>query len=316
MTTAPPRPDAAGIRRSARSVGMIAVTLAVLCFSLGSTLVKKSQTPGPTVAFWRMVAASSVWTAVLWVRQRRLVTREELRRAVVPGIAFGLNLTAFFTGVTHTTVANAEFIGALTPLLLVPAGAVMFHEHLNPRALAFGIISLGGLALVLFGGSTSGDASWTGNGIVAVAMLLWATYLLTSRRLRQTMSVEVIMASVMPVATVAVLPIALGSGRIAHVTWRSVAFIALLTLLTGTVAQGLMVFAQHAVAVGTISIMQVGQPAIAVVWSVLFLGAHLEAIQLVGMALVVIGLFMVIFVTQRAIGLRLQTEGELAGTAG
>jgi drug/metabolite transporter (DMT)-like permease len=293
----------------------VAVGVAILCFSFGSTMVKLSETPGPTLAFWRMLASVVVWNTILWVRRRRRLTLAEVRRAIVPGVAFGLNLVAFFTGVTHTTVANAEFIGALTPLLLVPAGALIFHEHLEPRALAFGVISLAGLALVLFGGTSSGDASWFGNGIVALAMLTWATYLITSRRLRHDMPVEVIMAAAMPIAALAVLPIALGSGRITDVTWRSVFYIALLTLVTGTLAHGLMVFAHHGVPVGTISIMQVGQPAIAVVWSVLFLDAGLAAIQIGGMVLVLAGLLMVIIVTQRGIG-SIPTQGELAGPAG
>jgi drug/metabolite transporter (DMT)-like permease len=295
---------------------MIAVTLAVLCFSLGSTLIKKAETYGPTLAVWRMLAGTIGWTAILWIRQRRFVTLAELRRALLPGMAFGLNLVAFFSGVTHTTIANAEFISASTPLLIVPAGALLYHEHLDKRALAFGLISLGGLGLVLFGGGTSGGATWGGNAVVILATVFWAVYLLSGRRLRQTMSVDVIMASVMPIATLTVAPIGIAGGRLGEVTWRTVVVIILLAVITGTFGHGLLVFAQRSVPIGTISIMQVGQPAIAVIWSLLFLGASVASIQILGMALVLLGLLMVVLVTQRRVAWAERTAGELASPAG
>jgi drug/metabolite transporter (DMT)-like permease len=46
--------------------------------------------------------------------------------------------------------------------------------------------------------------------------------------------------------------------------------------------------------------LQVSQPAIAVIWSVLFLGSSVVPIQIVGMALVILGLAAVTIQTQRS----------------
>jgi drug/metabolite transporter (DMT)-like permease len=70
-------------------------------------------------------------------------------------------------------------------------------------------------------------------------------------------------------------------------------------VITGTIAHGLMVYAQHAVPIGGISMLQVSQPALAVLWSVLFLGSTVNGWQLVGMALVIIGLAAVTLQTRR-----------------
>ena len=43
-----------------------------------------------------------------------------------------------FTAITKTSIAHAEFIGAMTPLILLPLGALMFEEHPNWRALRWG----------------------------------------------------------------------------------------------------------------------------------------------------------------------------------
>lgn len=285
-----------------RALGLTALVAVIICFSAGSTLVKLAHTPGVTIAFWRMVLCTFIWWAILWVTEHRLLTMADLKASLLPGIAFGLNITFFFTGVTKTTVASAEFTGALTPLLVVPLGAWLFHERLRLGALAFGLISLVGLALVLFFAPANGEFSWTGVAWIGGALCLWATYLLTSRSLRQGRSVAVVMSHITPIAAVVagLLGVIVFPGQLSQVTWRSVVFIVILGLITGTAAHGLMVFAQHSVPVGVISMLQVSQPALAVLWSVVFLGSTVRAVQIVGMALVITGLVAVTVQTQRA----------------
>ncbi len=282
-------------------MGLAALVGAILLLSVGSTIVKLSHTPGVTVAFWRLVLGSVIWVVILRVVEHRWLSWADLRPALVPGIAFGLNITFFFTGVTRTSVASAEFTGALTPLLIVPLGAVFFKERIRLDALAFGLISVAGLALVLFNAPPTGEFSWRGIAWIGGALLMWSLYLLTSRTLRQGRSVAAVMASIAPIAAAVTLPLGLFvfPGTLLQITWRSVAFIVILSLLTGTLAHGLVVFAQKSVPIGAISMLQVSQPALAALWSVLFLSATVQGIQLVGMALVMIGLTMVTIQTQR-----------------
>lgn len=277
----------ARLHRGSTLVGMLGVALAVLLFSTSSTLIKKAAIPGPTMAFWRMIGSSVIWLVVMRTVHHRLPSRTEMRRAVVPGIAFGVNITLFFSAVTHTTVANAEFIVSLTPVLLVPIGVWRFGERATPALMVLGMTTLAGLALVLFSAPANGEASWFGNAMAFVSMSFWCVYLVSSRLMRVGMDVVTVMASVMPIATITILPIAAGAGDLLAVTWHSVPFILTLIVLTGTAAHALIVFAQRSVPVATISIMQAAQPALAVTWSVLLLGATIVPLQIVGMAVVV-----------------------------
>lgn len=289
-------------RPEGRALGLTALVAVIVLFSGGSTLVKLSQTPGVAVAFWRMVLCSFIWIGILRATERRWLCWADIRPALIPGIAFGLNITFFFTGVTKTTVASAEFTGSLTPLIVVPIGAWLFHERLRVGDLAFGLISLVGLAIVLFFAPTNGEFAWAGVAWIAGALGLWSLYLLTSRQLRQGRSVAAVMAAITPIAAVVTLPLGLFAfpGSLSQITWRSVLYIVILSLLTGTGAHGLMVFAQKSVPIGVISMLQVSQPALAVLWSVLFLSSTVRPIQIGGMALVIIGLAMVTIQTQRS----------------
>jgi drug/metabolite transporter (DMT)-like permease len=94
-------------------------------------------------------------------------------------------------------------------------------------------------------------------------------------------------------------------------------YIVVLTLLTGVVAHGLIVFAQRKVPIGIMSLMQVGQPALAVVWSAIFLDQTIRAVQALGMVMVVAGIATVVVQSQRRTANLVATEdGELAGSAG
>ena len=162
--------------------------VAVVCFSLGSTLIRKAAAPGPTVAFWRMVGSTTVW----------------------------------------------------------------------------------------------------------------ATYLLLTRWYRGTQSVAAVVAGVMPIATLTILPVVAWRGEVTAVTAHGMIFVALLVVVTGTLAQGLIQFAQQTVPVGTIGLLQVAQPALSVTWSVLFLGQVIRPIQIAGMALVMVGLVAIMVHSQRS----------------
>ena len=67
-------------------------------------------------------------------------------------------------------------------------------------------------------------------------------------------------------------------------------FTLILALTSGITAQGLLVYAQKTVQIGTISIAQVAQPALAVVWSYLLLAEIINGRQALGIAIVMGGL--------------------------
>ncbi len=284
--------------RSSRTLGVLAVVGLVLAFSLSSTLVKRAESPGVLVAFWRMVAVSVVWNAVLAATGRR-VTARDVRQVIAPGVFFGLNLAVFFAGATHNSVANAALIGSLATFFIVPAGAWLFGEHIEPRALVFALVAFGGTALVLLSAPPGGDASLEGNLFGFAAMLLLVAYVASTRHFRRDMDVTTFMATICPIATVAVLPLALAHGDVLSMSATGWTFTLILTLTSGVAAQGLLVFAQKSIQIGTIAIAQVAQPALAVVCSYLLLGEVINDRQAAGIATVMAGLLAFTLAHQR-----------------
>jgi drug/metabolite transporter (DMT)-like permease len=304
MTTTASSPR---IRLSAKAFGVLAVVGLVVAFSLSSTLVKRAESPGVLVAFWRMVTVSVVWNLLLWSTGRR-ITMANVRQVFVPGVFFGLNLAVFFAGATHNSVANAALIGSLAPFLIVPVGAWLFKEYIDPRALVFALMAFGGVGLVLFSAPPGGDASLEGNVFGVLAMLLLVGYVASTKHFRQEMDVTTFMATICPIAAVAVLPLAIAHGDVFGMSGTGWTYMLILTLTSGVAAQGLLVFAQKTIQIGTIAISQVAQPALAVVWSFLLLGEVVNHRQMAGIALVVSGLLAFVVMHQRGDQTR-QREG-------
>jgi drug/metabolite transporter (DMT)-like permease len=286
-------------RLSAKTLGVLAVAGLVTAFSLSSTLVKRAESPGVLVAFWRLIAVTVLWNVVLWATARR-VTRADIRQVWIPGVFFGLNLAVFFAGATHNSVANAALIGSLAPFLIVPVGARLFGEYFSARAIVFALIAFGGVVLVLLNAPPGGDASLEGNVFGLIAMLLLVAYVTSTRYFRREMDVTTFMSTICPIAAVAVLPIALAHGDVFGMSVTGWIFTAVLTLTSGIAAQGLLVYAQKTIQIGTIGISQQLQPALAVVWSYLLLGEVINGRQALGIAIVVAGLTAFVVVHQRA----------------
>jgi drug/metabolite transporter (DMT)-like permease len=277
---------------------VLAVIGLVAAFSLSSTLVKRAETAGVLVAFWCMLMVTVLWNLVLWSSGRR-VTRADVRQVWLPGVFFGLNLAVFFAGATHNSVANAALIGSLAPFLIVPVGVWLFDEYIHPRAIAFALIAFGGVALVLLSAPPGGDASLEGNVFGVIAMLLLVCYVTSTRYFRRDMDVTTFMATICPIAALTITPIALAHGDVLGVSATGWTYTVILTLTSGIAAQGLLVYAQKTIQIGTIAIAQVAQPALAVVWSFLLLGEVINVRQAAGIAVVMGGLFAFVVLNQR-----------------
>jgi len=283
---------------SAKTLGVLAVVGLVVAFSFSSTLVKRAETPGVLVAFWRLLVVSALWNLVLAATGRR-VTARDVRQVLIPGVFFGANLAVFFAGATHNSVANAALIGSLAPFLIVPVGAWLFHESFDPRALGFAVLAFGGLVLVLLSAPPGGDASLEGNVFGVTAMLLLVAYVASTRHFRREMDVTTFMSTICPIAALAVLPVALAHGGVLEMSGTGWKYTLLLALTSGITAQGLLVYAQKSIQIGTIGISQVAQPALAVVWSSLLLPEVINGRQALGIAIVMAGLAAFTLLNQR-----------------
>jgi drug/metabolite transporter (DMT)-like permease len=292
MTTAAP-----AVRHRTSPLGLAAVVAGAACLSLGSTLVKKAGLPGVVVAFWRLFFGMLIW----WVLMAATRTRPRwgrMKRAIPAGIVFGLDLAFFFSAVTRMRVASAEFIGALAPFAVLPLAAIFLKERIRPAAVACGVLAVSGVALIVLTAPSTGQNTVVGTLFAFCAVLSWATYLLLTKKVRATLSTVEFMTVTATVACVTVGPLAVASPAFVPDTPSQWGWVLALAVMTGTVAHGLVVWSQKLVPVSTISTLGLSQPAMAATWAWLILGESLLAVQVVGMAVVLVALFLFVRVQQ------------------
>jgi len=279
----------------------------VSCFAVSFALIQWSDTPGSVIASWRLVGSALIWWMLLIGGKARtgrpLPDRAIWRSSLPAALAFGLFISILFTAVTKTSVGNTQFIIALTPVLAVPVGYFMFGERPNWRALRWGGLSLVGITIVLFAGPTNGTANIEGDLLMIIVLIVSALFLSLSKwaRMRGVETAD-FMAIVMPVALITALPVALAvaGDEIWPLSGRAWFTVAVLSILTGGVAHGLLFYAHRSVPIGTISTIQVGQPALAVFWAWLIVGEQITAVQVPGMVLVMVGMGLVLWFSHQA----------------
>lgn len=303
-----------GARRTHHGLGLLAVIFGVLGLSLGSTIVKKSGAPGLSIAVWRLIFGSAIWMVLLHARRGRLSVRA-VRTAGPAAVFFAGDLALFFVAVTHTSVANAEFIGSLTPVVVVPLAALIFRERLHLWSLMWGAVALLGVGVVLFNAAPEGASSIGGDLLAIAAMCTWSSYLLTARRARADLGATEFMTTVALLAAGILIPISAIGGQLWSVPASAWKYIAFLALFTGTICHGLLAWAQTRVPVSTISILQVANPALASLWAYLVLDETVNGVQAIGMVMVV-GALAAFTISSRQATAQLVQDEDFGGPSG
>jgi drug/metabolite transporter (DMT)-like permease len=272
-----------------RTRGIASISVAVVALSAGSTMVRSTGSPGAVVAFWRLLFGAVLWHAIAIGTGRRFSVNA-LRKALPAGVFFGLNLTLFFTGVTRTRIANAEFIGTLAPLIVVPFAAWSLGERIRPRLVVAAVAALSGVALILFLADRDrvGTHSWIGDLCCVGAVIMWSSYLFATKSVRTELGVIPFMAGMSSVATVVVAPFAVSTGKVTDVNGKGWVLIAVMGITSGLLSHGLLTWSQRSVPLSTLSLMQLAQPGFAVIWAWIFLHERVNAAQMLGMFIVLV----------------------------
>ena len=180
------------------------------------------------------------------------------------------------------------------------------------------MISIVGVAMVLFFGPASGTATIGGDLIMLLVLCSWTGYLLFTKRARAAgVDTVTFMACMMPLGLITTVPMAivLAGDEILSMTAHGWLVAATLAILTGMIAHGCIAFAQQHLPIATITVMQTSQPALAVLFAFVILGEEVRGLQVIGMVLVIVGIASFTLVSQRGAGTRSAVPSTPAGSS-
>ena len=204
--------------------------------------------------------------------------------AIPGGLAFAVAQTLGFASFQETSLAIAAVIGAITPLVIVVVAVPLFGERLSRKQIALMALAFAGVAAVVFGASSGGDAHVFGDLLAFGSLFAMTTYLLLMKHARmQGVPAAAYVAGVFLVCAVVVTPVELLSGQslseIEGVEWL---WIFLLAAFAGCLGHTLMTWAQRHVNVGIASIMVLGTTIVTAAGAWIFFGQELNVVQILG----------------------------------
>jgi DME family drug/metabolite transporter len=164
--------------------GILLVAMAGVLWSLQGLFIRQIDTAGAwAILFWRSVGMLPAVAVFLVVRSGGSPLAA-IRRQGLTGVLGGLALVGAFGGAIYalqtTTVANAVFLFAASPLLAALIGRVVLHERVPARTWAAIAAAFVGI-LVMVGEGIAGGAL-AGSLAALVSALGFALFTVTLRR--------------------------------------------------------------------------------------------------------------------------------------
>jgi drug/metabolite transporter (DMT)-like permease len=293
-------------RRDARraATGSAAVLLAVVAWSFSNTLVKVSDLPALTFAFWRLWLGASVLLVATRLARRR-ITWEVVRRSVPGGILLGAEIALFFSAIKRTSIVDVTIIAALQPALVLIVAGPLFGERVTRREILLTMVSVAGVAIVAKGSESTSAWSLAGDLLAGGALIAWTAYFLVSKHARATVNALEYLTVVSLAAAVVITPVALLSGHSLAV-YRAADWVLLGVFVVGASGGHLLVAWAHGhVDVTVSSMLMLAQPVVSALAALMVLGEPVTPQMIVGGAIVLLALSAIV---GRASGLAAEEE--------
>ncbi len=253
-----------------------------------------------TLTFLRGVVSVVGLCGIVAVRGRWVhIARGDRWPLVFLGFLGTINQLLYLYGLRFTTAANAALLYASTPVFVLILSALMLGERMTLVRTIGILVAFFGVLIVIFERGVSLTSEYTiGNLIILVAVLAWALFTILGKR--QVMTYGALQATVAAsVAGTALLaPFGLFStmassvGSYTVTDWSGILYLGIGTSVVGYL---LWYYALRRIDASRLAVFANGQPIVATILSVIFLGATISPQFLVGATITLAG----VVVTQR-----------------
>jgi drug/metabolite transporter (DMT)-like permease len=282
--------------------GTIALFAGASCIALAPIMVKLSPVGPQASAFWRLtfaLPALAIW-ALLERRGAQASGGAKIPWGlmILSGALFAGDLATWHAGIVRTSAANATFLSNLTPIVVV--SVAWLTTRVVPKqaywiAVAAALIG----SLLLSGGAPGTDPErLLGDGLSALTSVWYGFYLLAIAKLREKFGAGTIMLASSAVAAMICFVVTLWSGEaffpeLKGQSWIMVWWpLVVLGLAAQVGGQGLLAVGFGLVPAHIASVLILWQPVLVAIMGWVILSEALSPVQLVGGALVLIGVWL------------------------
>ena len=261
--------------------------------AVGPSIVKKVEMAEIAFVFWRLSAAAAFYALVLVLVGNRLRWKD-LRRSMLGGLLFAVNLVFFILSMRRTSAVNAVVIASMQPVLLLAVGHRLFGERPHRSVYVGAVVAFSGVLVAMAGSGASGVATWSGDLFAAVTTILFPAYYVVSKQARADLDSATYQLSLTVVAAVAMVPVVLvAEGGMAVPSGGNWILVVAMAVLPGT-GHLLTNFAHGHVTLTQMSLINLLFTAVAPLYAWWLVGERVGGQQALGMAVVMTALAFVV----------------------
>jgi drug/metabolite transporter (DMT)-like permease len=294
------RPRTISIERRA----VAAVVAAVVLWSASSLFVRAGDADALVFTTWRLWFALPPLAVIVALRARdpkveiwpRGVSRMRWVALLFgAGAFFGSGVVTAFAAFGLTRLLDVTLIGALQPILIIAFAVAFLGEHVAKSNVLRAVVAIGATIAVALAASSSGSWSLAGDVVAVISLALNAGWFLYGRVLRTRYAVDpfAFMFGVLAAAAVLITPVAWVHNGGFGMRGVAIAFAAC-TMVSGTTAHVLMVWAHRYVPTSVSSPLLLGEPPIVALGAWFWFGEALGPVEVIGSAVVVASLWGVV----------------------
>ena len=275
-------------------VGVLAASTAAILIRLG----QKEGAPSLVLAAARLCVATVVLTPIVLQRHRaelRALTWRDVRWTLVVGLALGLHFATWISSLEYTAVVNSVVIVGTNPLWVALLAPLVLGEKMGRSTLIGLALAFGGGVVVGISGATGDPPTRSdlplGNTLALLGAMMAAIYFIIGRQLRARISVMVYIWLVYSTAAVLLSVAVLLTGQqVGGLPGEAYLWMLLLGLLPQLIGHSSFNYALGYLSAAYVSLVVLAEPIGSGLLAVIFLDEWPVALQLVGSALILVGI--------------------------
>jgi len=270
--------------------------VSLVAVSTASIMIRMSEAPPLAIATYRLTLATLI-VAPFYVRSdgpAKLMSarrRDQLTLAGV-GIALALHFASWITSLNYTSVVSSVIFVHIDPIFVAAVSHFVLGEKVHKSTLQGITVAFIGAAVIAFSDSGSGGSNLYGDLLALVGALMLGVYILSGRRLRQSLD---LVSYVTPVYATSAVVLTLSCVATGTRLWPYPAeeyalflAIAVVPMIFGHTVYN---WALKYIEASVVSISLLGEPVGATLLAYFFLGETPPYLTLVGGAITLLGIY-------------------------
>ena len=249
------------------------------------------------IVAYRFIAAAVILLMVTLLWKGRGVLRVEKRDlpllALLAFLGIPLEFLLQVLALSNTTVTNFTLIFCLSPFFIILASDILYKEKVTRNKVFGTILAFGGVALVVMSEGMALSTNLLGDGVALLSCVVWSVYTVMGKPINQRYTTLTVLNYVFIFGALEMLPFLLFSPLtsptvFSRETWTSMVFLAVFCSLAAFFMYNNGVEKLPASTVGMFIYLN---PLAGVLLAAMVLGESVTVFTFVGMALIILGIF-------------------------